>query len=105
MTLTELEHLRKVLNPVETIPAVEQCRIVAEALANETVGNGPDIAEYLGVSKSQVSKMVCSHNDLIPELKDWFRDTAVGVSTLYMVSRMTPEAQGVYWDNARLLGS
>ena len=105
MIITELEHLRKVLNPVETISSVTQCRIVAEALENETVGGSGDLADYLGLSKSNISKMVCAHRNLIQELKDWYGTTAIGVNTLYEWSRKTPQEQGLHFENAILLGT
>ena len=105
MSMDELEHLRKVLNPVETIPTVEQCRIVADALKRESVGNTGDLADYLGLSKSNISKMTMVHRNLIDELKDWYITTAVGVSTLYHLSKLSVEAQEEHLKNALQLGT
>lgn len=91
----ELEDLKKSLHPEVSIDIIGRCRIVAQALSPE--GDYPSqqfkLADYLGVSRNLVYKMLKIHTKMIGQLKDWLKTTPYTVDTSYKLSTMDPADQ------------
>ena len=92
----DLERLQRFLNPEgENINIIEQCRIVAEALApgGEYEENWFGLGEYLGIKRSKVYQMNKIHYDMIPSVKEWFKGRDYQANKTYSVVSRSVEGQ------------
>jgi len=80
-----------------------QAEIISDAYHHpKYAGRGgvSDIAEYLDVSKAKVSIALKIHRDMIPELKEWMRDTDYQIHSLNKLASLSTLAQ---WEALRSL--
>ena len=104
--MEKLDQLKQALHPAEKMSIVDQCAIVAEALAHGSPleGDKEGVAMYLDISQNQVYKMEYSHKNLIPEMKNYLRTTDYKTHTTYdTFALMTPEAQRAFLDAEKTL--
>ena len=101
----KLNLLKRALHPEKQINIIDQCEIVAQAAAygspyeNDLEG----IATYLEISKNKVYKMSYTAKHMIPELKEWFRETEYQGHTAYDKATLSPEAQREFLRNIQIL--
>lgn len=84
----KLDHLKKTLHPEKQMDIISQCEIVAEALGyGSKYEDATDVlATYLEISYSKVYQMNYIHNNMLPEVKEWFRGSEFQCHTTYEVS-------------------
>ena len=100
-----LEHLKKTLHPAEKLNIITQCEIIAEAMAPGGLyeENREGLAIFLEISPSLVYQMNRIYHVMIPELKEYFRETDYQCHTTYDKASLSPRAQQKYLENIRLL--
>lgn len=105
MSNEQLELLKRTLHPEKQMNIIDQCHIVADALAEGGAyyGNKEGLAIYLELSPSKVYQMERVWRDMIPDLKEWFRGTEYQCRTAYDVATLPVEAQGEYLRNQIIL--
>lgn len=90
-----LEKLRGELNPKCSINVIDQCEIVSKAVSKE--GDFPGqygrLSEYLGICQNKLYKMRAVHRKMVPEVKQFFRDTGYQSNKAYLVAARPPEEQ------------
>ena len=93
--MNQLERLKQSLLLYDPMDVITQCEIVGEAVAPGApyMENVEGLAVYLGVSKNHVYKMSRVHNDMVPEVKDFFRYSDYQVYTAFEVACLSPEKQ------------
>ena len=93
--MSNLERLKEFYKPKETINVIEQARMVSTALGvdGSYAGRIKELAEYLGISQSQTSKLNNIINRLLPEVIEYFEQSDYQVSMAYNVGQLNPMAQ------------
>ena len=97
--MRDLERLHRFFNPYEEeINIIEQCRIVAEALApqGEYEEDPFGLGDYLKISRTKVYQLNKIHLDMIPEVKVWFGTREYQANTTYNVAILSDEDQMNY---------
>lgn len=103
MASISLYKLKASLSGDSSLDIISQCEIVAEAMMPYApyMENSEGLALFLGVSDNQVYKMNYIHHNMLPTLKEWFRDSKYKCYTAYTVSRLTPEKQEQWLQDAQ----
>ena len=105
MSNERLDLLKKALHPEKQINIINQCEIVAEALAegSDYEENGEGLAVYLEISESKVYQMNYIHHNMLPELKTWFKATEYQCHTTYDKAKLPPMAQEEFLAGMKIL--
>ena len=95
MASINLYKLKQSLHEDDSLDIITQCEIVGEAMAPWApyMENYEGLALFLEISDNKVYQMNYIHHNLLPSLKEWFRESKYKCHTTFMVSRLSPEKQ------------
>ena len=98
MVNEKIELLKKTIHPEKQMDIITQSEIVHEALAwgGDFENDVPSLAVYLEISESKVKMMRAIIDKMLPELKDWFRNSTYQCRTAYDKAVLPEEAQRVW---------
>ena len=86
------------------INGIEQAETIWNAYHHSKFyGSVKDIAEYLDVSKPKVSNCITIMRNMVPPLREWFRETPYQVHSLYRVATHSTAYQEEFLKQQRLL--
>ena len=103
--MKKLAYLKRTLRPEEKLNIIDQCEIVADALAWGAAydEDKAGLAAFLDISPNKVYKMQYTHHHAVPELKTYLRGTEYQAHTAYKFAVMDPESQRVFLDAEKTL--
>ena len=99
----ELEKVKRALHPEKPMNIIDQCEIIRQALEGPYIANREGLAMFLEISASKVYQMDHVAKNLHPDVKEWFRGLNYQCHTPFEVSRLSPEAQWEFLENAKTL--